>query len=1392
MKNALRKMLALLLAFGMAFSVSIPVYAEDVAPETAEAVVVEAAEPAAEADAPAAEPVVAAEPEVEAEPAAEPAAEVEAEVTEPAAEVEAEVAEPAAEPEAEAEAEAEVEVTEPAAEPEAEVEVEVTEPAAEPEVTEEAAEEEAAPVIDTTKPASESPDFTQGYAEVYGTAKVYDKAEGGEEIATVEGVVLVKGRVNAGEANDMLAIEEGWISAKAARPMSDAEVSAYKRALAAEAAAAEEAVEAEEPVAEEPVADEPVAEEPVAEEPVAEEPVAEEPVAEEPVAEEPVAEEPVAEEPVEVEVPVEVEIPVEVTIPEVEATGYEVTGDESGYQTPVTDELAGDVVLSDGVTTTMTIPAGTGANAKAYANFTMSQSGMLTITFKAVGNSHGNLNVIVKSANYNDTKIWGINWTKDLGTVNCTDFVDAGTYEIIVEKADATDEATYDISATPMVSRAGEVGVRNNSYNNAGVVPVDSLVHYGIWSLQDSLLKNTDYYKFTLSSAGWLEFDFTNLTMNDLKVKVYGDDTIERNLSYWDFTADACADKNEAVAVTRHYAGWMDAGVYYFLVSSDVTDSARGRYQMKLTLNAVSLDEREPNNTFNEAYTSDNTLNVVTGTGMGGLLTLANLPSNQGYPDYYMFTLPMEQRVDFTANIQFADAKAVVYSRDGVEIPGSDFSETGTSGFRGNPYMMENRGVRLEAGTYFLMIGADNDGDTGPYTVAAKSRLTASVLEVKLVSGSIEASGMASGGSKVATKHTYKFYWDDPDTATDEHELMKTVEFDGSNGKATYYPPKSGDYTVEYTVTDGVDTDTKTSKPVSVTSEEFKILSIEVADNGKGLLTLHATYSGNAPLDDSNYTIYMGGNVVVSQRLYGGTDFTFQCPVSGLYSIQFSGYMVGKVNPWQNGWTNADVFVPVTDAPLSIVTLGATTAATRKINVKAVTAGGKGLTSTTFTLFKADGSTVVDTYKSKKGTSHTFTVKADGTYKLQYTATDGHTTATSEMVEVTVDSTNPAPKVNDVKIIVDSQGNMTLSALVDNASNLTVSQFDLYYSKDGIEPATIVSYLKASGQTATTKVYKSGQYSVNYTAANKKGSDNMWANVWLELDSHFDGITITSLTATSAADSKKIAVTSSVSGSRKTVALNYYLYRMTSDDPNVPAKGMNEVVDYLETKDSANVEFYVTTGGKYKVVCVADDGYSSDTVEKEVTVSISGSAATDLKVTGCDVTVNVNTVSFTGKTEDARALTEASFVIRDAATGNWIKTLDARTRKNSTNLPNGTYSVQFTCTDGKTWSATDPWIEFKVGESNLAIDSSSASKGTDANGLATLDCTATLTHQYAIQYATYDVYDSTGKIVFSWKWPGTGAFDAHSFSIGESTDLASVHMVFFDGVKWVDVWQAVS
>ena len=1203
---------------------------------------------------------------------------------------------------------------------------------------------------------------------------------------------LAEGDAETAEESVPVIVEEAT-ETKAEEPASVPEVTSVVEEAAP--AAVEEA-----PVAEETPAAE--AEEPV--KPADEEPSAE---AEKPAVEEETAEEAPAEE-TETIVEEVVEV-IEEEVVEEEPVAEEGEASEEEEVETETSELAGDANLLAGVTTKLAVPAGTGPNAKGYANFSMGQGGLLTITFKSVGIGHGNLELDVYSANYDDIKLWGLNWTTASGTVNFSAFVDAGTYNIVISKTDPTDEAPYEIEITPLVSREGEAGTRNNALNDAPTLNADGTTYYGIVSLQDCMLNHTDYYKFVLSSPGWLAFDFTNLTMSDVAYIVSGQDAWARNIAFWGDTVGPCADLDERVAQSAHEADWYDAGVYYVIVksqfsSTDVREN-QGRYQMKLTLTPQALTEIENNNTIDEADSVGNVLDTVNGVSKKGMLGIASTPWAMNHADYYEFVLPMTQVVDFSVAFEMADIKADIYGRDkaiAVDALGAAVATWGGSavspaGTAGNPYMLEKKGVRLEAGTYFVRIGTTSNGNTGLYTVKAQSKITASDLEVKSGDGIITAKGVASGGPRTALKHVYRLYFKDPGTG-----VVSQVDeqiFDEKNGTAQFSPGVSGEYYVTYSVTDGVDEDTWKNKTypdgfwkVDFTAVPFKIVAVEATDDGNGLLTLHAIYTGGAKLEDSYYTISFQGQEIFNGSLEGGTDMKFQCPATGSYHIKFSGYMPGHTPAWQAG--ECDITVDVDETtPLKVTSL-ALKAGVTTIDAVATVSGGTGLTSTQFLLKDAGTGLTLATFPAtgtSKALSHTFTGLTPGkAYAVVFIAKDAHTTATyvDELTSqaptvTTLISTTLANTiaVSNVKLKGDNLGNVTMSADIQNAMPLTWGQFYLYFSKDGTN-WDVLTILNSTTGSASTKVYQSGQYEVQYVCGN---AYNPGAGAWssivpITLKAKVDGITLDISGSFSNPKLALIDVICKMTSAHELKSVNYYLYDDT-DDPT-----HSYVVDYFESKNVAEHVFYVTTGHTYTVEVIAKDTVSTAKDSKQFTTNPGSGSSTAFSVTSVSATkIEGQKVTLDAVTNDARKLIDAYFIIYNDAS-KVVATLDGKARNTTIALKNGTYSVQFTATDGATWA--NAWGSFTVGSSTPSTPSGGTNSvtGPDANGIYTVTINSSITDTDMI-WVRYTVYDKSKNIAYTWQWPGSGQYTSHTFDVTSNySDIkgGSCSIEAYNGTVW--------
>ena len=107
-------------------------------------------------------------------------------------------------------------------------------------------------------------------------------------------------------------------------------------------------------------------------------------------------------------------------------------------------ELCPDAILVSNQATTVKINSPVGA--QSYASYTMTEAGLMTITFKSVGTAHGN--VAISIFNEDNVQLWYRVWATTEGTINYSMFVEAGEYSITLAKSDPGDMSEYYVAMT--------------------------------------------------------------------------------------------------------------------------------------------------------------------------------------------------------------------------------------------------------------------------------------------------------------------------------------------------------------------------------------------------------------------------------------------------------------------------------------------------------------------------------------------------------------------------------------------------------------------------------------------------------------------------------------------------------------------------------------------------------------------------------------------------------------------------------------------------------------------------------------------------------------------------------------------------------------------------------
>ena len=1181
--------------------------------------------------------------------------------------------------------------------------------------------------------ALENPSFNEGFAETIKETQVYKNTDKQIVIARLlSGVVEVIGRANAGEEDDQLRvcftnddqIIEGYVASSDLHPCTEEEIKAWNESEKKVQVLLEnnEDISVIEVITEELDSDD-----------------------NETINEASVIEEAeildITEEKVSTLLAADALSIVEkdetnsvVEISEVKNEQLDIIGEDENLLTAVD----GDVILVTGSAKAVRIAATAGA--QSYASYTMETAGLLTLIFKSVGTAHGNVTLSIKDEN--DNTLWYKVWATSEGTINYSDFVEAGEYTIILGKSDSTDTSVYDLSLTPMVSKTGELGTKNNTATSSAELTLGTKAT-GIITTQDCIASNKDYYKFTLSSPAWVTLNYTNKTIADLEFYLFGDDAITENITSMNLTGWAAGNPNETSTVTVNHRGLLDAGVYYIRVKHG---GATGRYEITVSSESVTITEKEKNDTFIKAYNAGNKL-AITGTELIGVL------SESDGNDCYCIHLDKPTRIDLSLKIEFSDVYAAVYTRDGDLVTDSEFGKNGTSGAEGNPYELEKRGLRLEAGDYFVYVGYGSGYSTGRYRISARAKITAAELKV-IVDGSVAKITAASSPSNIIPVKSYINIFE---KATSYK--MEGYEFSNQTSISKQITiPASGDYVVQYVVTDGNNNWDEKWATFTYNGVDFEIQDISATSDENGKITCKATYSGNGALKNSTAKLLLNSVLIEEKELGGATSWTFNAPTSGVYDIEFWGTITGGT--WKSG-TRKHTVNKKAALPLQVSELTVSSEKNGNISCVAATKDGKTLQNVTFNLFQ--GSSLVKSNTGKSLTS-SFKVNTSGLYKVQCVAYDGERWAEKWAVVTVTISNSAVLTVSSIHAEVDEAGKISMTATTSGGNALVSSVFNIF------EGSNKIAEVKATNGKATYQASKNATYKIQYVAYDGK----TWAEKWTVVTVSIPGLApeITSLTVASDA-SGAITIDSTYTSKKPVLSMTYNVFDSSS-----------KLVSYESTKDATHSVQYVTKAGTYKIQAVLYDG--SVWVEKWATVSVtvSSSSETDLSITALTIQrTSANSFIAKGTTNDNRALLSSKM--------NVFRNGQLVAEKNCTNkqaefsgLAVGTYIVQYVAYDGKKWA--EKWGSVVLGTSTLTIDSWNVT-GSGPQ----YDCSATVTNEIPIKEAKMVVFDTNNKEVARWDWSGTGDYLNHTFNIESGVTIKVIQYVVYDGVQWVEAWTTV-
>lgn len=1167
-------------------------------------------------------------------------------------------------------------------------------------------------IIDTTTSASSSVAFSKGYAEVLKEAVVYSDQNATKVLGILHaGIVEVTDRVNAGSDNDCLLIKidyekdilQGYVGAEYLRPCTSEEIDKWKSAndkpqfeLVEQSEDQESDISKNDDDAKE-------------------------------------------EENLLVTEAIHLQVKEEAFEPEDELF-FEEEIEFSEDDKDLLKALPTDYQLIKDQEVSITV--GEKAGAQAYAYYDMETSGLLTINFKSSdGKAFGNISITVKDAD--DNTLFVQHWSTDMGSVSFSAFVEAGEYTVIVSKSDVTDTNSYTILGKAIESRTGEAGNKNITANNAVTITVGDNEITGIQTAQDVISNSYDFYKFNLSEPGWVTLNYTNMIMSTLDFFLYGDDaTTENQIVSMNITVPACSDPNEAGSVTINRSGWLDAGVYFIAVGDA---STTGRYRIKVSSNSVSITENEKNNSFALAVNNNSALSLLKTETIKGLLSESN-----GYDCYY-FEIKKEQSINIRLLIEFAGIDAAIYTRDGTKVSGSDFGATSTSGSSGNPYELELRNCKLEAGYYFLGLTWDSSHDCGLYSIQAERILTASDVLTFLTGATLKMTAVYAEADRAVTTRVFDLYRQNP--VTGEYEIIKQLKSNSSDTVSTIIPG-NGAYQVHLSISDGANW---ASYWKSFGVDSMVPLSVETVtakSDQNGIITINAILRGtNQELVASKFELSRNGSGVFTYEGRNEKTHKFTAPTSATYDVKYSCTVDNIV--WETGTTQVVVTLPDSMLPLSFSKMDFNVSTSGAVKATVTQASGKTVTNGQFEFYQ--GSTLIKKVNSGASLSASTTL-SPGTYSVQYSGYNG--VWANIWGNVTVPGSS-ALTVSSLTAVSNTSGVITITSSTTGGKQITSGTYTIYSG------STVVKTISSTAKTASWQAPVNGTYSIQYSVFDGVTWANRWTSVEVNMDSSAMPISITSLSLTTNAGGA-VAADVVINAPRGLKSIDYTLYM-----------GSTAVKQYSSATETSHV-FYASTSGTYKVEVIAKDKSGAVATKSDtITVTVTDSA-TAFSVTNLTATPSLTSLVCKAETNDARAIT-GYFILYQGSTIVEQHQTNERTYT-FTGLSKQSYSVQFTATDGKTWS--NKWASAVVG-SSLSVDSVTATRYGDY-----IDVTATVTNTDPIKEAIITIYDGS-TIIASYKYSGTGEYLTHTFNVGDQ-NATSVQYTVFDGMEWKNKWASIT
>ncbi len=369
----------------------------------------------------------------------------------------------------------------------------------------------------------------------------------------------------------------------------------------------------------------------------------------------------------------------ETTVDEVETAG------ETDFDNPVKLEL--DKTLEG------FLPAGSDSE---YYSLTTDKNGAVSlevasyfngtvVVFNEKGDTLLSEEMRVSGSTYEKKLVFAVNPGKYIIRITSNSGGNYGSFSLRASLTDWDKEVSYtEVS-----------GGTNNTWDKATALSLGTTMK-GSFTLDD----NTDWYRFTMSDSGRLEFSLSTSPYNVKMTMYHRDGDKEVEMDAWTLKTK---DENGVMRGTLDSSLMFNAGTYYLKVEHAASSRSYGLY----TLGVKGYNFRE---SVKETYAGQNNT-LKTSSVINGNLDVRGLLTKWDTADCYTINIPKKATYDLVYDTVIPTSDLSIYSLEGKQLWTAGF--TVEKGFEQTGEKW-TRKLTMNAGDYILEVKGKS-GNTGQY-----------------------------------------------------------------------------------------------------------------------------------------------------------------------------------------------------------------------------------------------------------------------------------------------------------------------------------------------------------------------------------------------------------------------------------------------------------------------------------------------------------------------------------------------------------------------------------------------------------------------------------------------------------------------------------------------------